>query len=191
MDEQQERSLVQSAQGGDRDAFEMLMQAHYQQVYRVACRLLRSHDDTDVVTQEVFLQAFRSLRQFDGRSRLMTWLYTITVRKATDQQRRLKARPPMKAMHEGLAVDLRRPVNPDPPAEAHRVDMAQMVGEAIRRLPPDHRSAVALVVQEGVPYREAARMLGCSLGTVAWRVWDAKRLLKEMLAGRISSEDVA
>ena len=68
---------------GIRPAYE----AHHERVFRLACRLTGRADEADGVTQDTFVQAYCSLRQFKGRSRFMTWLYSIAVRKALDPRR--------------------------------------------------------------------------------------------------------
>mgnify|MGYP003799722005 CR=1 FL=1 len=185
-DEAAERELVARCRKGDARAFDALMEAHTGRVYRLAWRLSGKAEDADALTQDVFVQAFRSIRQFDGRSRLMTWLYSITVRKALDL-RRARRRQAILTLGERLdpAVDLRRPVSQDPARALEEKELNEALDRAILRLPADQGAALALVAQEGMSYREAARALGCSQGTVAWRVWNARRLLRAMLGGRL------
>ena len=80
MDEFTEQQLIQRSKSGDPEAFGQLMEAHQERVYGLACRLAGDAEGADTVTQDTFVQAYRSLRQFKGRSRFMTWLYAIAVR---------------------------------------------------------------------------------------------------------------
>lgn len=168
------------------DAFDALVEAHHARVYRLAWRLSGNADDADTLTQDVFVQAYRALPQFDGRSRFMTWLYSIAVRKSLDLRRARKRQPAlMLSDRVDPAKDLRRPTSQDPSLALEEKELNESLRQAILKLPAEQSTALTLVVQEGMSYREAARVLRCSQGTVAWRVWNARRLLREMLGSRL------
>src|SRR5262249_27087729 len=77
-----EERLVARAQGGDREAFALLVQIHLQHVWAVVWRILRHHEDTEDVVQEAFLAAFRALPHYRREARLSTWLHRIAVTRA-------------------------------------------------------------------------------------------------------------
>lgn len=188
MDEAAERDLIARFRKGEVEAFDALVDSHHARVYRLAWRLTGNADDADTLAQDVFVQAFRALPRFDGRSRFMTWLYSITVRKSLDL-RRARKRQAALALSERIdpAMDLRRPVSQDPSLALEEKELNESLQQAIVKLPADQSAALALVVQEGMSYREAARALRCSQGTVAWRVWNARRLLRDMLGDRLKA----
>ena len=184
VDEATERTLIERFKGGDTTAFDGLMGAHYEHVYALAIRSAQSEDEAHAVAQEVFVQAYRSLGRFDGRSRLGTWLYAIAVNKGIDFQRSKTARrklgegtPPPDGASDGRGRD-----SEDPARACERAELDEMIRAALPRLPRDQRATLELVSYGGVSYEEAARTLGCSKQTVAWRVWNARRLLREMLS---------
>jgi RNA polymerase sigma-70 factor (ECF subfamily) len=179
--------LVEQAQKGDRGAFGSLMEMHQEQLYRLAYRLTGQAEAAEAVTQDAFVQAYRSLRQFQGRSSFMTWLYTIAVRKAADRHRENKRTRVVRSLDRDTPLhdDARRPATPDPLEELQGKELAERLSGAITELPPDQRAALVLIAQEGLSYRDAAGALGCSEGTLAWRVWNARRLLRDRLKGRI------
>src|SRR2546428_569079 len=80
--ETDEMPLVERARRGDREAFDLLVERHLQHVWAVVWRILRHHEDTEDVVQEVFLVAFQALPRYRGESRLSTWLHRIAVTRA-------------------------------------------------------------------------------------------------------------
>ncbi|MEM1418351.1 MAG: sigma-70 family RNA polymerase sigma factor [Myxococcota bacterium] len=178
-----EAELLERAQGGDRRAYGRLVRLHQRRVWATAKQLVRSESDADDVTQEVFLRAWRALDRFDGRSKLSTWLYRITVNVSLNHIRKRKRR---------AAGDIDDPRMPEPPADPTQgqVDPArvQELGElqtrlegAMGELSETLRSAVVLVLFQGLAHKEAAEILGCPEGTVAWRIHEARRKLKASL----------
>ena len=71
--------LIKECQMGDIAAFDRLVHLHREQIYQLASRLTGSHEDADDISQEVFIRAYKSIRNFRGKSKLSTWLYRITV----------------------------------------------------------------------------------------------------------------
>lgn len=190
LSEDAERKLLAEWRGGDSGAFEALMRANHAQVFRLAYRFTGSRDEAEMVTQDTFVQAFRSLKSFNGRSRLMTWLHSITVRKAIDRRRRRRVAERVQPLAEDAepSSDGRRARASDPAEELGMKELQERLREAMGRLPDDQRVALALVTQEGMDYSAAARAMGCSRGTIAWRVFNARRLLREMLSGYLGNE---
>jgi len=189
VDELIERQLIERSKKGDPEAFGQLMEAHQERLYGLAYRLAGDAEGADAVTQDTFVQAYRSLPQFKGRSRFMTWLYAIAVRKALD--RRSEERPGRDVIglaDQDVSADVRRASAPGPFDALHEKELAALLGDAMMKLPSDQRAALALVAQEGLSYRDAAQVLSCPEGTVAWRVWNARRLLRDMLGDYLQPE---
>jgi len=91
-----ERSLVQRAQSGDEQAFATLFQSHKKRVYSVCLLMTKDVADAEDLTQEAFLQVFRSVGSFRGDSAFSTWLYRVAVNTVLMKLRRRKAPPPLK-----------------------------------------------------------------------------------------------
>src|SRR5208282_6921717 len=89
----EDRDLVQKAQHGDKDAFEVLVAKHQGRVFAVAGGILRNREDVEDIAQQVFLKAYFSLKRFDQRAAFSTWLYKITVNECWDLLRKRKVRP--------------------------------------------------------------------------------------------------
>ena len=134
MDEIVEIQLIRRSQRGDHEAFDQLMQAHHERVYRLAFRLTGSADEADGVTQDTFVQAYCSLRQFKGRSRFMTWLYSIAVRKALDLRRERHSSRETLSLADPPA-DSRRPSSSGPLETLREKEFAALLSDAMMKLP--------------------------------------------------------
>jgi len=127
-----------NARAATRAAFDALMMAHHAQVFRLAYRFTGDRDEAEMVTQDTFIQAFRSLKGFDGRSRLMTWLHAITVRKAIDRRRRRRVEKRTQNLAEDVepVTDGRRARAPDPAEQLGAQELQEQLRDALSRLPP-------------------------------------------------------
>src|ERR1700733_1807319 len=105
--EESERSIIQRAQNGDEQAFATLFQSHKKRVYSVCLLMTKDVAEAEDLTQEAFLQVFRSIGSFRGDSAFSTWLYRVAVNTVLMKLRRRKAPP---------AISLDEPVAPDSPS---------------------------------------------------------------------------
>ncbi|MDR7470623.1 MAG: RNA polymerase sigma factor [Armatimonadota bacterium] len=180
--DQEDAALVQAFQRGEESAFTALVIKYRETLYRLARRLVGSHEDGADITQEVFLRAYRALPRFDGRAHLRTWLYRITVNLCLDHQAR--RRRFLWAELEESTAEAPPQVAPETRAEA--ADTASAIVRAVAALPPRQRAMVALRLYQDLPYAEIARVLGCSEGTVKATMFAALRRLRAALAAERS-----
>lgn len=174
----EEQQTLERARNGDRAAFGVLVRQHQRRVHRLALQLTGSAGDADDVTQETFLRAYRAIHRFDGRADLFTWLYRICVNVALNLRRQGKR----------VAADLDdpripEPVDgaPDPALTAERTSGYRALAKALDSLSESLRTTMVLACVEQLPYKDIAEVLGCSEGTVAWRVHEARRKLREII----------
>lgn len=167
--------VEQSRQGGH-EAFEQLVLKHQQMIYAVTYRMMGTHQDAQDLAQETFIRAFQSLESFNGESRFSSWLYRIAVNLCLNDQRSQERR---ERVHQSFGQVCQAEFAPSCGSETEPV--AEQVKEALMRLPAKQRAAIVLTVHEGFSQAEAARVLGCSEATVAWRVFAAKAKLKHWL----------
>lgn len=181
-----DRELVDRARAGDRAAFAELVRRYGPRVRRLARQLVRGHADADDVAQEAFVRAQQALPRFDGRSEFFTWIYRIAVNLSLNRARSLAVRRNVDVDDPGLegALVEKRPTGGDPAHALDRQRVASALIEEIEGLPEGLRATLLLVCVEGVAQDEAASILGCSSGTVAWRVHEARKRLREKLRGR-------
>ncbi len=175
----EDRQLIRAFARGEESAFTALVIKYRESVYRVARRMLGNHEDAADVTQEVFIRAHRALPRFDGRSRLYTWLYRITINLCLDMRGR-SVRLPLLGEEAGARDAKGFPGAED---EVEGREVGRLVALAVSQLPPRQRAMTVLRLYQDLPYREIARIMGCSEGTVKATMFAALRKLRRALAG--------
>jgi RNA polymerase sigma-70 factor (ECF subfamily) len=189
--------LVRRAQGGDADAFGELVDRNRRAVFRAALAAVGSATEADDVAQEAFVLAYRKLKGFRGDSTFRTWLLTIAWRKALDRRRSLTRWMRLTAMPHGHETgddgpdwieqlpEGRRSQEQDVAATQLQRTVRRLIGTLPRKL----REALLLAGSGDYTYEQIAQMLGTPVGTVKWRVSEARRVLREkMLALGYSHE---
>ena len=183
-------ATVERAQRGDRAAFGALVRKYQKRVYATAFHITGNHGDADDVAQDAFIRAFRGLPGFDGRADFFTWLYRIVVNVALNHVRSRK-RQSAEPLEVGGAHDRARPGGaPDPARNAEARAEARRVLEALAQLSPTLRVTLVLAAVEELPYKHIATVMECPEGTVAWRVNQARKLLRQKLADVPSAEEI-
>jgi RNA polymerase sigma-70 factor (ECF subfamily) len=175
--------LVERARRGDDAAFGTLVDRHRTSVFRAALAALGTREDAEEVAQEAFVAAYRHLHDFREDASFKTWLLSIAWRKALTRRRNVKS-------------VLRRFVQPPEDTEWQVPDAGRSQEQAvldqelrghirreISRLAPKLRDALLLASAGEHGYDDIAGMLGIPVGTLKWRVNEARRQLKGKLAG--------
>lgn len=181
--------LVRLAQAGDVDAFGELVERNRRAVFRAALAAVGSATEADDVAQEAFVTAWRKLSGFRGESQFRTWLLSITWRKAIDRRKSIGRWLKLAAMaprdDEG---DDRRDLIERVPSDERRQDaimesdqLQAQIRTLVGTLPRKLRDALLLAGSGEHTYEEIGRMLGAPVGTVKWRVAEARRVLKRKL----------
>lgn len=166
--------LAKRAAGGDREAFRLLLERHYDTAYRVALRFAGSVEDAEDVAQDVCLGLAPKLRSFRGQSRFSTWLYRVVVNACRDHGRK---RQSTQALQQSYAV-FRAMDEADHADDVARLDW---LDRALAALPPTLRETAVLVLAEELSHGQAAEALGCAESTVSWRMHEIRKALKTML----------
>jgi RNA polymerase sigma-70 factor, ECF subfamily len=184
MSQRTDRELVEAAREGDTEAFSAVVRRHQRRVYRLALHLVRNAAEAEDVTQETFVRAYGALDRFDGRSEPFTWIYRIAVNLSLNAIRARKpsqrATTPDDPRIESLLVERRSPLASPEGASVDK-ELALALCAGIDGLSEVLRTTLVLVVVDGVSHSDASKILGCSEGTVAWRVHEARRKLREFL----------
>ena len=183
-----DRDLVDRARGGDAEAFGLLVRRHQKRILRLAVHLTKSASDAEDVTQDTFVRAYQALSRFDGRSEPFTWLYRIAVNLSLNHLRQRKSRkleqhdddPRVAAM----LSETRPGMHGDPAASAEQRRLAEALCAGLDGLSETLRTTIVLVSVDGLSHEQAAEVLGCPSGTIAWRVHEARRKLRVSMAER-------
>jgi RNA polymerase sigma-70 factor, ECF subfamily len=177
-----ERSLVERAKNGDEQAFATLFQVNKKRVYSVCLLMTKDVADAEDLTQEAFLQVFRSVGSFRGDSAFSTWLYRVAVNTVLMKLRRRKA-PPLVSLDEPVSAEspnLRRDVGKADPSLFGAVDRIAL-RRAMLELPEGCRKIFALHEVEGYQHHEIAKMLDCSVGNSKSQLHKAKMKMRDLL----------
>jgi RNA polymerase sigma-70 factor, ECF subfamily len=174
-------ALLDAARAGSREAFGDLVTLHERAVYRVALTALGNRDDALDAAQDAFVVAWRKLAGFRGEASFRTWLLTIAWRKALDHRRARQTG--WRRMKTAAWTDDLDPIETvaDSDADPERAivarDLARRVRAEIGRLSPKLRDALLLAATGEYSYADIALMLGVPLGTLKWRVSEARRII--------------
>jgi len=177
-----ELSLVERAQRGDEEAFAALFQQHKGRVYSVCLLMTKDVAEAEDLTQEAFLQVFRTVGSFRGEAAFSTWLYRVAVNTVLMKLRRRKA-PPTVSLDEPVNAEsptLRRDFGRNDPDLTGLVDRISL-RRAIAELPEGCRTIFALHEVEGYQHHEIAELLECSIGNSKSQLHKAKLKMRELL----------
>ncbi len=171
-----ERELLEACRRGDSASLRLLVDRHYEPLYRFLWRLTASPDTAQELTQEAFVRALERIRSFDGRARFSTWLHTIGINLWRDAKRRLPREPV-------VSLDEARAVEAGPRCDEEALDRLerQEVRRAVEQLPEQQRLAVTLFYYQGMSYAEIARVCDCPVGTVGSWLHHGVRSLRKIL----------
>jgi RNA polymerase sigma-70 factor, ECF subfamily len=181
-----ESELVNELQAGSEAAFDWLVTHYHAPVFNLILGMLGDPTDAADGTQEVFLKAFKGIRNFRQGSSLKTWLYRIAIREALNYRRWFK-----RHLQKNVSIDAEpeeghakleiEDMNATPFDRLASREIQSVVQDALNQVPDVFRSAVILRDLEGLSYEEVAEVLECSVGTVKSRILRGRRALKELL----------
>ena len=176
---------LESLKAGDREAFARLVDETSGHIYRVALQILGDEQDAEDVLQETYIKAFRSLPDFEGRSRLTTWLYRIAVNEALMMVR--KRKPQAISVEESNSFDAE--------AESDRMEIVDwcclpegellssesrgFLDQAVQNLPVNLRVVFVMRDLEGLSIQDTAEALGLSENNVKTRLLRARLRLRQ------------
>ena len=172
--------LVVLAAAGDADAFDALLSPRLDRLFRMAVAITRSEADASDATQEACVLAWRELPRLRDRDRFDPWLSQILVNSC-----RMLLRGRRRGAVREISMDdpLRPTTNHEPAvaAEADRLGESEAIRAAFERLDPAVRSLLVLHYVEGRPLAEIARVMGSPVGTIKWRLSNARAALEKAL----------
>lgn len=179
--------LVKAAKRGDMLAFEELIARHRDKIYARAFSMMRNEDEALDLSQEAWVKAWQRLKQFQGESSFATWMTRITINLCLDQIRKNKRHraESIEVMdEESGGVERQMPVvTVNPTAGLERTELRKRIDEALGKLSVEHRTVLILHEFEDLEYKEIAKRMECSIGTVMSRLFYARRKMAALLAG--------
>ncbi len=171
---------VRRVQRGDTGCFEILVKRHQKATFNLIYRLLGDYDEAAEVAQEVFLSAYKSIKQFRGQANFSTWLYRIAFNHASTRRKSLKLAEQRYVPLDNTDIVGENPI--DPAKSAEQKEIQQRVQQALNSLDKEEAMVILLRDLQDVPYDEVAAILGIPMGTVKSRLHRARQSLKVRLS---------
>jgi RNA polymerase sigma-70 factor (ECF subfamily) len=179
--------LMLRVRGGDRAAFETLVEKYKQPVVNLVARTINDLTEAEDIAQHVFVQVFKSAHRYEVTAKFSTWLFTIARNLSLNEIRR-RSRHPASSLDETYADDDDHPIRqaPDtrtvgPTEKMLQGELEAKVEEAIADLPEKQRTALLMCRHEEFSYEEIAQIVGCSLSATKSLIHRARETLKERL----------
>jgi RNA polymerase sigma-70 factor, ECF subfamily len=176
-----ERELVKKCRAGDSRFYEPLVRAYEPQGLRLALGMMGNMDDAQDALQEAFVKAFRSLGRFDTQRAFGPWFFQILRNQCRDQLRSRKSRFRVEVVDDEI-LEFQADTTPGSSRrERERGEARRILWKGLERLPEDHREVLVLKELQGLRYQEIASILDIPDGTVASRLYHARKALKDTL----------
>lgn len=180
-----EQELIELVRNKDRTAFKTLVDTWQGMVYNTALGILQNAEDAEDVSQEVFMQVFESIYSFKGESKFSTWVYRITVSKATDHIRKKKRKKRFAFVQSLYGKNDEQIVDPPdffhPGISLENKENGAVLFKAMEQLLPNQKTAFVLSKMENLSYREIAEVMNLSEAAVDALLQRAKDKLKKIL----------
>lgn len=166
-----DNELAVRAAGGDAAAFQLLLERHYDSVFRIALRFCGRREDAEDIAQEVCASLVVKLRSFKGDAKFTTWLFRVVVNAVRDMQRKQATTGRVNRDYSELLELAQGEERQTARETAWLYEMLDQVGE-------DLRETAVLVVAEGMNHAQAAEILAIKEATVSWRMHKLREKLK-------------
>lgn len=177
----EEAALVRRVQAKDEIAFREIVERYQAKVFSIIYGILRNRNDAEDIAQQVFAKIYFSIKNFDFRSSLLTWIYKITVNECYDYLRKKRVR---KLVYESdfSADDSARMENSEPasdqaPGVDHRLAQQDLILKLLAKLSEEDRSLLLLKEVEGHSVEELSEMTGMNENTIKVKLFRARQKL--------------
>ena len=181
----EDQALVRAAQDGDMPAFEELVARHRDKIYARAYTMMRNEEEAVDLSQEAWVKGWQRLKQFHGESSFGTWITRIVINLCLDQlrkQKRQRTESIEEMSEESGGVERQMPVvTVNPTAGLERSELRKRIDTALGQLSYEHRTVLVLHEFEEMEYKQIAKVMECSIGTVMSRLFYARRKLAALL----------
>lgn len=179
----EEQKLVELAKSGDRQALAQLVKNNEQTVYNFSFKVCRDRDKAEHIMQETFFSMIKSLHQFDGNSKLSTWLYRIVSNHCLMLARKDKSRTFISIDNDDDLYEDKYTADWSsiPNQNIENNELKNILDESINKLSPEYRIVFLLRDVEGLSTEETAEMTELSVPAVKSRLHRARAFLRKEL----------
>ncbi len=177
--------LIRLSREGDQAAFGELVKRHRDRVYGQVYKMLSNPDEALDLSQDVWVKAWTRLYQFQGDSPFTTWVTRIAINVCLDYHRKRQRRPEEDSIEELTEKSGEGSWTPvvevDPQQELDRAERKTLILKALDQLSEEQRTVLELMYVKQSEYKEIAREMGCSIGTVMSRLFYGKKALGKII----------
>jgi RNA polymerase sigma-70 factor (ECF subfamily) len=178
--------FVSLCKKGDVDAFEVLVKKHQKKMLNIAYRMIGSYEEACEIVQDSFVSAYKAIRDFEGKAKFSTWLYTIVMNLSKNRLKQLKTQ----LYHEQVSIDdpvltddgniKAESVSNEPSIleQLEKKEFQQKVQGCINSLDDEFKDVLILRDIQGFSYDEISKMLKIAEGTVKSRLFRSREALK-------------
>lgn len=181
-----DETLIEAIKAGNQNAFRKLVETYQNLVANTCYGLLQDTSDAEDVSQEVFIQVYRSIHKFRGDSKLSTWLYRIATTRSIDLLRKRKRRSRVQSFQtffggEEAVLQVADNKSRSPQQTLENEERAAVLAKAVAKLPESQQVAFTLSKYEDLSYQQIADIMDRSLSSVESLLFRAKKNLRKHL----------
>ncbi|MEA3504105.1 MAG: RNA polymerase sigma factor [Bacteroidota bacterium] len=173
-----EKGLIEDLKSGNHGAFKKLVESHKEMVFQVCYNFLNSADDADDIAQDVFVEVYKSVANFHGKSTLKTWLYRIAVNKSLNFIKKHKRRTLVDDFSSFNNDSLK---TNDASEYIESKERKKILNSAIASLAKNQKIAFTLQKIDDKSYKEVAEIMDISISSVESLMYRAKKNLQKKL----------
>jgi len=175
MSEDKDFVSVRECLRGRSEAFEMLVEKYQTTIFNVVLRMTDHYEESEDITQTVFVKAFQKLDTFNPQYKFFSWLYRIAVNESLNF---LKQRKHLVELDESLNLIS----NEKTPEDQYDIlETSRDIQQALMDLKTQYRTVIILKHFQNLSYREISHILGVKEKTVKSRLFTARQQLKNIL----------
>ncbi len=186
-----EHKFIQELKNGDRTAFDKLVAEYKDSILNVCYGYIKNADEAEDLTQEVFIEVYKTIQNFKEESSLFTWMYRIAISKSLDELKRRKAvkraaffEKRVQGESGDLEMKLTASDQPDPEEKLKQKQQRIFIESCLNELPDTQRTAFVLSQQDGVSYKKIADIMDKSLSSIESLVHRSKQNLRKIMENR-------
>tara|TARA_B100000029_G_C17563812_1_gene954391 strand:- start:1592 stop:2161 length:570 start_codon:yes stop_codon:yes gene_type:complete len=187
----QEKKLIKNLRDRDEKAFKFIVDKYKNFIFNISVSIIQNTEEADDLTQEVFIQIYKSINKFKEKSSLSTWIYRITLSKCYEHIRFKKRKKRFSKIinlfrEDGSIIDI--PVFNHPGIILEKKEEGKMLFEAINSLNEEQKSAYILKNIQGLSYKKISEVMKKSTSSIESLIFRAKKNLKKYLEKKLNDK---
>lgn len=186
-----EQKFIQRLKDGDRTAFDKLVAEYKNSLLNVCYGYVKNADEAEDLTQEVFVEVYKTIQNFKEESSLYTWMYRIAISKSLDELKKRKAvkraaffEKRVQGESAELEMKLTASDHPDPEEKLLQKQQRVFINACLNELPDTQKTAFVLSQQDGISYKEIADIMDKSLSSIESLVHRSKQNLRKIMKNK-------